>query len=222
MFPNAASGVKKIYIGTIIAIAGVAAAGLATVIVYAFAGGMTVGIEGAFLNAFTASPLLALSSFLGTVGGLAAIAAWVLQLIGILQATKDEENFKTVLYLIIAGIAVGFIGTIFSANAFFAQLFQIAADVISLMTTIMIINSINNLAEQLRNTEIQERGNNVIRLVVITLGLSILARFLLMVLGGVFFNALALLLALAMIVLHVVQLIIYIMYLNQANHLLND
>lgn len=221
-FPNAAKGVKKIYISTVLEVLAVGLTGLSTILIafYGFGLGADTA-ETAIASALVMAPGAVFAGIASTLGSIVLIVAIVFNLMGIVQASKDEEMFKTALYLILLGLGVGVVNAFFSNNEL-STLFQIASDIVSLMVSVMIVNGISHLAELNRNIEVQERGQAVIRLMVLTLGVSVIIKIAMMLVGGLFTGLIGLMLVLAMVGLHIVYVIMYLVFLNRANRMLTE
>ena len=220
-FPNAAVGVKRIYIGEILALIAAIGVGIGLILGFANTENAANGDLAAIVDT-ALNPLAWLVITAATIGGIVLIVAWVINLIGVINASKDEESFKAALYLIIFGIVASAIGSIFSRNVVLSQIFTVAASVISLLTTLMIIAGISNLAMQLGNQAVQEKGQNIVKLIVITLAVSIIIKLILTLFRGSFGAAIAIVLAIFAVLLELAQYVIYLSFLSQANKMLNE
>ncbi|MBR6228916.1 MAG: hypothetical protein IKQ97_04195 [Eubacterium sp.] len=220
-FPNAAVGVKRIYIGEVLALFASIAVGIGLILGFATTEGAANGDVAAIVDtAF--NPLAWLVITTASIGGIALVVAGIINLIGVYNASKDEESFKAALYLIFIGIVASLLGSILSQNVFLSQIFSVASSVISLLTTLMIIAGISNLAMQLGNQAVQEKGQNIVKLIIITLAVSILIKLVLAIFRGSFGTAIAVVLAIFAVLLELAQLVIYLSFLSQTNKMLNS
>ena len=110
-YPNAAKGIKKIYLAEIL---GILALVLAIVLGIMVAGShVDTSISGeeaaqALQAANVGTPFV----ILGIAMMLIMLASYVLNLIGVVNASKDDEGFKRALWALLASIAFGVVAAI--------------------------------------------------------------------------------------------------------------
>ena len=213
-FPNAYAGVKKIFTAEILSLIAAVCSTIAL--------------------ALTATTLIAAASdnetgTLASIGGLAvfgvavivlAIIAFILQLVGTINGSKDESAFRIAMFLIIAGIVISGASSFFSNNATAKSILTILSDAVSLGVTVYIIQAIKNLAERLTNSEMMAKGDNIFKIILIIYALIIIARIITLI----FQNTAGVVAAVVFIViagiLEVVQYVLYLMYLAKAKKML--
>ena len=116
MFPNAEKGVKKLFKAEIFAL-------IAAVIAVAAAVAMIIGgALGEAGNEAAAFAALGAGVLIGVGAGVLLIVAFVLNLVGLLNAQKDDRNFTIALYFTGAGIASSLLTSVFAANGALAKL----------------------------------------------------------------------------------------------------
>ena len=158
-YPDAYSGIKKLFTAEILNIV-VAVLGI-------IAGGTLIAAvkNAADIESGTATVLGA--GALGLIAGIVALVSFILQLVGLSQAGKDEKNFKNALLAALAGIVISILSSAFSKNAFLTGLFSMLGTVCNLLITLMVINGIISLAKKLGNEEIERKGNNILKILVL-------------------------------------------------------
>ena len=155
-FPNAAKGVKKLFSAEILYLLSVILIGVVSVI--------TVIINNKMTNVSNAVAVLILVGFIA--GGVLAVIAFILQIVGLVQASRDERAFKGVILLTVFGIIVSVIGAFFSKDSFINSLSTTINSVVSVISIILIILGIGNMSLQLERQDMIERGGRIIRIIV--------------------------------------------------------
>lgn len=177
MFKNAYEGIKKIFTAEIIMlIASIVALVGAIVTVTADPNAVKDALNNASGTSLPTSVVI-----LGIVAlafGICALVAFILNLVGLVQAKKDEANFNTALLLTIAGIVVSIISGIFSKNESVNSFLNTAVELAYLLATMFIVYGIISLAKQLKNTPVETKGNRLLKLIVIVYGVGIAAKLL--------------------------------------------
>ena len=217
-FPNAASGVKKIYIAQILALFATLCTGAA--LVYASIKGKGETVEQA-VDDLSGSGL-AIVATAALIGAILLLVAWIVQLVGVIQASRDEDAFKAVLYLIIFAIIVSIVSAVFSNNETVSNIANIASDVLNLITTLMIIAGIVDMAAQLGNTDVPNKGKAIVRIICATLALTIIIKIVMSIFKNDVGTIVAGVLAVIALVLEVVQFIVYLVFLSRASKILNS
>jgi hypothetical protein len=209
-FPNAYSGVKKLYTAEILALIGVVA-----LLIAAFAALVMVGAAEAEEAGIGAASLGAAAVF-GLIGGVLAIIAFILQIIGLNAGGKDEPLFKTALSFAVAGIVVQALASFVPSEIVqkFAETFVPVAQVLLIS---YVISAIRSLAEKLGNSELVEKAKGVVTVVFVTFAVQILAK----VLGQfVLTGKIGGIVEIVGYVLEIVQFIVYLSYLSKAKKML--
>ena len=215
-FPNAASGVKKLFTAQILGLI----ASVATIIGLIF---LIFTAAAADANAQGG----AVAAGLGTIILMGASAVLILigsimTLVGIIQASKDEGAFKTALIAIIVSLVAAVIAGIFSSNGLVQSICQIIQNVMSLAVTLFVINGVTNLAEKLNNTEVWSKGRNLLKVIVCIYALSLIASFISLIFGGIFVSMTAAILSLIAAILNVISYFLYLSLLNKGKKMLAE
>ena len=217
-FPNAASGVKKIFTAEILA--------LISEILLLFAGVLVVIALAAAQN--NANDSLAL----GTLAGFAifgfgatviAIIAFILKIVGISQASKDENSFKTAIICLIIGIVGSLVYSIFQTSSpTVASIGNLIYQLMNLFVTIFVISGIIKLADQLNDGVVSAKGSTLLKLITVIYALTIIANIIVLILGGYAVSIVAAIIYLIALILTVVQYIMYLVYLANAKKMLAE
>ena len=153
-YPNAAKGIKKIWIAEIL---GILATVLAVVLVIMVsASHIDTSMSGeeaaqALETAKIAGPVVAF----GVVMMLVMLVSYILNLIGILNASKDDVGFKNALWVLLASIAFGIGAAILqNSNPRAAHWLQVPSTLFELVVTIYVLDGIANLARNLGKNDI--------------------------------------------------------------------
>ena len=215
-FPNAASGVKKLFTAQILGLI----ASVATIIGLIF---LIFTAAAADANAQGG----AVAAGLGTIILMGASAVLILigsimTLVGIIQASKDEGAFKTALIAIIVSLVAAVIAGIFSSNGLVQSICQIIQNVMNLAVTLFVINGVTNLAEKMNNTEVWSKGRNLLKVIVRIYALSLIASFISLIFGGIFMSVTAAILALVAAILDVISYFLYLSLLNKGKKMLAE
>ena len=215
-FPNAASGVKKLFTAQILGLI----ASVATIIGLIF---LIFTAAAADANAQGG----AVAAGLGTIILMGASAVLILigsimTLVGIIQASKDEGAFKTALIAIIVSLVAAVIAGIFSSNGLVQSICQIIQNVMSLAVTLFVINGVTNLAEKMNNTEVWSKGRNLLKVIVCIYALSLIASFISLIFGGIFVSMTAAILSLIAAILNVISYFLYLSLLNKGKKMLAE
>ena len=164
-YPNAAKGLHRILIAEMIA----TIASIITVIVSVFA---LPSVDINALNQFS----------LGTIGLVMLViialyvAAYLLELFGILQASKDEPAFKISLYAIIASIILTVLSGFFYENETISFVIAICEDVAQFFLVHYIIHGIMHLSNHLGRPEISKKGTYIFRVIYIAIIFEVIVR----------------------------------------------
>ncbi|WP_316608711.1 hypothetical protein [uncultured Ruminococcus sp.] len=220
-FPNAAKGVKRIFtaeilglISTILLIIGFVL--LIPAVLVAKNG--AEGLEGAAIGATVAMGVFVL------IAGVLSIIAFIMNIIGISNASKDEENFKSALLFLILGLVAKAasitIGRFVKDAAVATGMLDSASSLLNIFVTIFVISGIVKLADRLNRGDISAKGTNVLKILIAVNVLSLIASFVASVMGGPVASGVSLVLAIVSAVLSLVQYIMYLSLLGKAKKML--
>ena len=213
-FPNAANGVSKIYTAEILGLIGVACLLVSAII--------------AVIGVVTESAAILGSLPFIIAYGVLAIISFILQIVGINKASKDDAKFKNAfVWLIIAIIAAGAQGAFAESNEAISSLFQAITNVANLLVTVYVLQGCISLAKQLGNSDVEAMGNKTIKMIIISYAI-ILAMLVITIIFGLIGKgegAAAIIVAILGIAVAVVSIIAYIIYLktlSRAKKMLNE
>lgn len=214
-FPNAAAGVKKIFTAEILALIAAIATLISTILLVVTLGAAASGSKGGTIVAggFTA--------ILFVAAGIVGIVAFIMSIVGISNASKDEPTFKTALICVIVGIIGSLVASIFSGNAVVSAIGSLVTNVANLFVTIFVITGIIRLADQLNNAEVGNKGNNILKMIIAISVLAIIANLIVLIMGGRI-SVVAGIIAIVAAVLEIVQYIMYLSFLSNAKAMLAE
>ena len=141
-FPNAYRGVKKIWLAEMLMLLA-AIVGIIMVIVMA-ANGTMVG-EDIVINEGVKTPI----AVFGIVTAVIALVAFILNLIGLINANNDDSAFRIALLVTILGIAASAISAIWSNNETLNKWMDTALTICSMFASYYVLTGIANLAEKM-------------------------------------------------------------------------
>ena len=162
IFPNAYTGVKKLFASQILHI-------LSTVFFFVSAVWLAASPEPES-DAFDYVAWITIgTSLAGVVMG---VIAFLLQLVGLNQARRDERLFKKAMYFVIV-CASCTIALLFG-RGMFSRIASGVDEISTLLIYVYIFISVFNLAEQLGNTTVQKRGKLALLFVTVLFGAAFL------------------------------------------------
>ena len=139
-FPNAYSGVKKIYLAEVLLILA-AILGIATIVVLAV---NNVNIEAEELNLESTPVTLTLVFSIGAA--LLALIAFILNLFGVIRAQKDDDQFKMAMFFTFIGIVCSIISASFNNNEDLKGWMEVGNNLSSLFASYFVLGGIASLA----------------------------------------------------------------------------
>ncbi len=226
-FKNAENGVSKLFAAQILELI----ASVLLVIGFAFAVVMTA-VQGADLSS---GATLAAKGIIGITAIVSIFAAFVLfivgfiiNIVGVSQASKDDEAFRIALYGVIAGIVFAILGSIFvNISPMVSNLMQTLGTVADIFVLIYVIQGVRNLAVKLGNTQMDVKGDKLLKLILAVIILELIANIIATIYSGSV-NQVALsvgmtisgVFAITAAVLQVVEYIMYLSYLAKAKKML--
>ena len=141
-FPNAYRGVKKIWLAEMLMLLA-AIVGIVIVIVAAMNGSM-VG-EDIVINEGVKTPI----AVLGIVTAVIALVAFILNLVGLINANNDDSAFRIALLVTILGVVASAISAIWSNNETLNKWMDTAITICSMFASYYVLTGIANLAEKM-------------------------------------------------------------------------
>lgn len=215
-FPNAAKGISKIFTSEILALIATIATGVATILAAVM-----------YASAKTNSTAGAAASGIGTLvlvlgASVLLVIALILQIVGVVQTSRDEDSFKMIIYLTIFTLIVAVVAAIFSRVTFLNNIANAVSAIGSFVTTLLIILGIGNLGVQVGNDEVIDKCSSQFKLILGIGIVALLARFFCIFLPTVPAQGIVIALAVVALVLNVIQYILYLSLLSKAKKMLND
>ena len=104
------------------------------------------------------------------------IVSFILEIIGIVLASKDEPAFKISLYAIIAAIVFTILSAFFYENETIYLILSIAGDVAQFFLVHYIIHGIMHLSNHLGRTEVSKRGSHIFIVIYIGIIFEVIVR----------------------------------------------
>ena len=141
-FPNAYRGVKKIWLAEMLMLLA-AIVGIIMVIVMA-ANGTMVG-EDIVINEGVKTPI----AVFGIVTAVIALVAFILNLVGLINANNDDSAFRIALLVTILGIVASAVSAIWSNNETLNKWMDTALTICSMFASYYVLTGIANLAEKM-------------------------------------------------------------------------
>lgn len=217
-FPNAAKGMKKIFRAQILDLIGtilmVVAAGL---IVVAIAAGSAGGEAGdVVLGGTTLGAVILFAAF-----SVLSIIAFIMNLVGIINASHDESNFKSALFFLVFSIIAAVIAGIFYNNGTVYGLMYSLSNLLKLFVTIFIISGGVKLADQMNRGDVSATGSNVLKLIIVIAVLGLVSSLIASITYGKVSTVVVGVLMIVAFVLAIVQYFMYLVFLNKVKNMLN-
>lgn len=226
-FPNAAKGVKKIFSAEILKLVGsiclvVAAIIIAVSVVGAFgaSGGMRIADSENAMALLGGGALVA--GIFAFVWMILSIIAFIMNLVGIINASRDEASFKSALLFLIVGIFTAILSGFFVNNGTVSSLLYTVSNLVSLFVYIFVIVGVVKLADQLNRGDVSAKGTNVLKLVIVISILSLIANLIAAIMGGMVASVTASVLFIVALVLSIVQYFMYLSFLSKAKKMLAE
>ena len=197
-FPNAHEGVKKIFTAEILMLI----VTLGTLIV-----------NGLAMSQNRPDGLIAAAAIILVAAGVISIIAFIMNLLGIIQARKDESKFTYALYAVIGGIVASLVQSAFPNNGIVVDAANTVSSICSALATYFVIDAILSLAEQLGNADMIAKGKRA-RIIVITLWLIVVILQLVGTIFGAGNETLLLIESVLLVAAGVLSILLYFVYLS--------
>ena len=220
-YPNARKGFKKLFASEILQLLALILTTTSTVLIVL----MTYFAEnGDNLQTGLTGIGLVVSSIVSTI---LFITAMILNMVGVVQSSKDEPSFKVVIYVIIVGIAAAIAITvcdilITEGNMALSNFLQVVSDMVNAITTILIIQGISNIAERIDEKTVLKRGNFLFHLIICIALASIFMKAVVMCIPKNVAVEAEVILMLISEVLVIFQYFVYLSFLGKASKMLNN
>lgn len=211
-YPNASKGLQRMVMAEIIALA----ASILAVVVSVFA--LPVFDIGELNNySFSVIDIIILIVIL-----LLYIAAYIMELFGIMLASKDEPAFKVSLYAIIAAIALTILAGIFYENETISDIISIGGDVAQFFLVHYIIHGIMHLSDHLGKHKTSKMGTYIFRVIYIAIAFEVIVRIIEIIFGEERGEAIAMPFDVIANIMKSAEYILFLIYILKANKMLKE
>ena len=219
-FPNAANGVKKLFVGEILALIAALAAGCSIIFSKPVVSGEEIVDFAAKDNEITIVAILL------SVSGIIALIACILQLVGIAKAAKDEEAFKGALYMILCSVVVAIAGAalayLFPISNIISNIGTVVSNLLEIIITFLVIGGIANLGAKLSDAGLQEKAGKLLGIIVTVIVLRFIANVVLLLFKENIAEVVVTILGVVVVILSLVQYIMYLSLLSKAKNTLES
>lgn len=152
------------------------------------------------------------------------LVAYIINLVGIGQASKDEHSFRSALYAAIFGIVFavlsGFLGNASESNSFAQRLLSLIPDLLNLIMMVCIVSGILNISATLHNSEMVGKGETILRIVFTVTIIGFVVR----AVSGIIQSYIGAYLMIAILaftgILSIINYFLYLSYLSKAKKML--
>ena len=144
-FPNAFRGIKKIWLAELLMLLFVAASIISVVVAVT---NSSLVDEKVVLNSSAETTV----GLLVIVTGLLVLVAFVLNLVGLINARADDSAFRIALLVTLLGIAASVVQVIWSKNQGLVKWMDTLTTIFSMFATYYVLTGIANLAEKLSDS----------------------------------------------------------------------
>ena len=218
-YPNAFHGVKKIFTAQLLQLIGMVCLLAAAVLgVTAVAAGLVAGSEGGVIAAGAGTAVFAIA------GVVLPLIGYIMNLVGLSQAAKDEECFRIAFWCAIFILVITIVNTICTVFNWYSSMDNVSRTVGNVMEIIIIVYvvaGISNLAGQLGRPEMIDLGTRIMILIIVMNGLAIIADLIPLIFG---FNettgSIASVMMIIAAICGIVEYIAYLVYLGRAKSML--
>lgn len=217
-FPNAAKGVKRIFTAEILELISTICMVVAVVLLIL---GLVAGNKDTDSGLAVAggSWMIALIFMLAWV--VLSVIAFIMNLVGIINASHDESNFKSALFFLIVSIVSVILSSVFvNTNSMASSLLYSLYSLMNVFVTIFVIAGGVKLADKLNRGDISTKGTNVLKLIIVVNILSLISMLVSTFMGGMMVSVTAAVLSLVALVLNIVQYFMYLSFLSKAKKML--
>lgn len=220
-YPNAAKGVKKLFNAEILYLISALLLGASAVTVAAVS-----GMSGSENDAaFGVLSLVSLLLILGTL--VVLLIAGIINIVGYVQASKDEKGFGKALLCTVASLVLSFSSTMLLKETgllgWLSTGLSVGSELLRLLSFAFAVFALMRLSEACGRTDMVERGRTILRILIAVNFLSLLVLVINeMLLSNLFNASLALVCSVLSALLAVVQIVLFIRYLAKAAKMLRE
>ena len=213
MYKNAYEGIKKLFTAEILAL-------VAGVVGVAAAIAMLVSISSADAGNDSALVVVGAAAILLIIVGILMLLSFILNILGLIKARKDDGYFNIAFILTFIGIVISILSSAFSTNGVVSGFITTASNVISLLVTIYVVMGIINIAKKLGRSDVAEKGKTVLKLIIGVQLIAIVSSLISAIFRAASAQMVAGVLSLIGSVISVVYYFIYLSLLGKAKNML--
>ena len=156
-YPNAYSGVKKIYTSQIL-----------TLVALFFMLVGEIGFLGeAYQNTEEVSATIFIFMGFVLISGIITLVAFIINIVGLRNAMKDEILFKKAIIWTIASIIIAVVSSIMGEESMVADIIDVFQELAILLTALYVVQAIINLASKIGSKEMAEQGKSAFWIILI-------------------------------------------------------
>ena len=173
-YENAKKGIGQIFTAEILALLSAIFIIIGTIIsVIGTATLIAGGIDGAeaAMGAGVAGGVVGI--IVSFVGAIFSLIGFILYIVGVGNAAKDEDNFKKAMLFLVLALVCSIVSAFTTAIPVLAIILKVLGSLFELISTIMVIGGICTLANKLGKSEVEQKGQFVLKLIVVIILLSI-------------------------------------------------
>ena len=159
-YPNAYKGVSQIYKAELIAILAVICTGIGAILAIFGVGVADVGSEAVGAGFAITGGLFVMAT------AVLMIVSYILNIVGVGNAAKDEVGFRSAMIAIIIGIVAAIVAGIFANNEIVFLIAQLVSRICDIMVFWFCIGGISNLAEKLNDRAVVNKTDSFTRLII--------------------------------------------------------
>ena len=206
-YPKAYAGVKKVYNSEILSLIGTILIGPGAIVMAVGAGAAGAG-----------AALAAVGGICMIVGLVLNIISYIMKLVGLSQASKDEQKcFKAAFALSIVAliftIVSGGVSVLGGSTA--STVVQAISTILEILIAVNVISGIMDLADRFHNEVIREKGKNILVIWVVIYVIALILQL-------VNVQALTAILGIVSLILMIIVYILYLSYLSKAVKMLQN
>ena len=225
-YPNAAKGVSKLFTSEIISLIGIVILSVSGIIYYAskpLKDWIEKGGEGE-IPSNAEGAVIACAAF-ASIALIIMVVAAIIKIVGVVQAAKDEDSFRVIIYVTVLAIVLSVVvsivtGTNKSSEA--TGFSNTLSSVLNLLTTFLVIGGISNLSAKLGKVDMIAKGNSIVMKIFWTMIFSLIANIIVTFSHNKIADVVAVVLAIISAVLSIVAYILYLLYLARAKKVLSE
>ena len=210
-YPNASKGLRTMVIAEFIALAASIIAVIVSVL--ALSGAEPSEAKNVTFGASIAAMLVIIVLY---------VAASVMEVFGILTASKDESAFKVSLYAIIASIILTILSAFFYENETVFLILSIAEDAAYFFLVHYIIHGIMHLSQHLGRPDLSKKGNRIFTIIYIGIVFEVIVRIIEIIYGQKQAEEIAMPFDVIANILKTVEYVMFLIYMIKGNQLLKE